>query len=154
MPGAMKTTNMAAPIAVFEENSDPDVEEWPSEFIDYRSPTTMDDMLNSNGENFPVLSSKEEISPDNFCEMKTSSSIEDLVNNFEEKLAVCFRNYDYDTERFAPVQVLTKEELMRNSKCVYFHFSGTFSPWLKMYLWEGDVLDVNRATLRQGWGRT
>ncbi|KAJ8045759.1 Fasciculation and elongation protein zeta-2 [Holothuria leucospilota] len=116
MPGEMKTTNMAAPIAVFEENSDPNPDEWPSEFIDYRSPTTMDDMLNSNGESFPVLSPKEEISPDNFCEMKTSSSIEDLVNNFEEKLAVCFRNYDFDTERFAPVQVLTKEELMRNSK--------------------------------------
>ncbi|XP_071487008.1 fasciculation and elongation protein zeta-2-like [Diadema antillarum] len=101
---------MAAPLAVFEENGDAS-DEWP-EFIDFRSSA---DVINSNGEALPVLSPKEEISPDNFNEMR-SSSIEDLVNNFDDKLAVCFRNYNLNTEPLAPVKILTQEEMMKNCK--------------------------------------
>ncbi|XP_011683309.2 fasciculation and elongation protein zeta-2 [Strongylocentrotus purpuratus] len=102
---------MAAPLAVFEENGDAGSDEWP-EFIDFRSSA---DVINSNGEALPVLSQREEISPDNFNEMR-SSSIEDLVNNFDDKLAVCFRNYNMNTEPLAPVKILSQEEMMKNCK--------------------------------------
>ncbi|XP_033095366.1 fasciculation and elongation protein zeta-2-like isoform X2 [Anneissia japonica] len=102
---------MAAPIAVFDENEDQDCEEWP-EFIDYR---TSSDIVNSNGDVYSDFSSKEEINVDNFSEMR-SDSIEDLVNNFDDKLASCFRNFNLNTDRFAPVKILSQEEIMKNCK--------------------------------------
>ncbi|XP_033636681.1 fasciculation and elongation protein zeta-2-like isoform X2 [Asterias rubens] len=107
---------MAAPLAFFDDQGDPHTpsnEEWP-EFIEFRSSPA--DVLNSNGNGdaFPVLSIKEEICPDNFNER--TMSIEDLVNNFDDKLAVCFRNYNLNTERIAPVKILTQEEVMKNCK--------------------------------------
>ena len=102
---------MAAPLAVFDDTEDENNEEWP-EFIDFRSSA---DVLNSNGDAFPVLSPKEEINPDNFGENR-SISIEDLVNNFDDKLSFCFRNYNLNTERMAPVKILSQEEIMKNCK--------------------------------------
>ncbi|XP_022099398.1 fasciculation and elongation protein zeta-2-like isoform X2 [Acanthaster planci] len=105
---------MAAPLAIFDDQGDPhtpSTEEWP-EFIEFRGSSADD--INSNGNAFPVLSIKEEICPDNFNER--TMSIEDLVNNFDDKLAVCFRNYNLNTERIAPVKILTQEEVMKNCK--------------------------------------
>ena len=104
-------SKMAAPLAVFDDTEDENNEEWP-EFIDFRSSA---DVLNSNGDAFPVLSPKEEINPDNFGENR-SISIEDLVNNFDDKLSFCFRNYNLNTERMAPVKILSQEEIMKNCK--------------------------------------
>ena len=106
---------MAAPLARFDDQEEENNEEWP-EFIDFRSSS---DILNSNGEIFPVLSPKEEINPDNFTENSRSISCEDLsdlVNNFDDKLAFCFRNYNLNTERIAPVKILSQEEIMKNCK--------------------------------------
>ncbi|XP_067827169.1 fasciculation and elongation protein zeta-1 [Heptranchias perlo] len=49
---------------------------------------------------------------DNFTtEMMSFKSMEDLVNDFDEKLNVCFRNYNEKTENLAPVkQTQTAEE--------------------------------------------
>jgi len=41
-----------------------------------------------------------------------SGSLEDLVNTFDEKITKCFCNYDENTEKLAPVQMRTQEELM------------------------------------------
>jgi len=43
-----------------------------------------------------------------------SGSLEDLVNTFDEKITKCFRNYDETTEKLAPVQMRTQEELMND----------------------------------------
>ncbi|XP_067909927.1 fasciculation and elongation protein zeta-1 [Heterodontus francisci] len=48
---------------------------------------------------------------DNFAtEMMSFKSMEDLVNDFDEKLNVCFRNYNEKTENLAPVKKQTAEE--------------------------------------------
>ncbi|GCB84226.1 hypothetical protein scyTo_0024930, partial [Scyliorhinus torazame] len=55
---------------------------------------------------------------DNFStEMMSFKSMEDLVNDFDEKLNVCFRNYNEKTENLAPVKrqpVEEEEELVRD----------------------------------------
>lgn len=41
---------------------------------------------------------------ENFSEMMSFKSMEDLVNEFDEKLNVCFHNYNTKTEGLAPVR--------------------------------------------------
>uniref|UniRef100_A0A8C6UBH4 Fasciculation and elongation protein zeta 1 (zygin I) n=1 Tax=Neogobius melanostomus TaxID=47308 RepID=A0A8C6UBH4_9GOBI len=41
---------------------------------------------------------------DNFSEMMSFKSMEDLVNEFDEKLNVCFHNYNTKTEVLAPIR--------------------------------------------------
>ena len=41
---------------------------------------------------------------ENFSEMMSFKSMEDLVNEFDEKLNVCFHNYNTKTEVLAPVR--------------------------------------------------
>ncbi|XP_038634389.1 fasciculation and elongation protein zeta-1 [Scyliorhinus canicula] len=57
---------------------------------------------------------------DNFStEMMSFKSMEDLVNDFDEKLNVCFRNYNEKTENLAPVKrqpVEEEEELVRDDE--------------------------------------
>lgn len=49
---------------------------------------------------------------ENFSEMMSFKSMEDLVNEFDEKLNVCFHNYNTKTEGLAPVrnQAHTEED--------------------------------------------
>ncbi|KAJ8267096.1 hypothetical protein GJAV_G00138330 [Gymnothorax javanicus] len=47
---------------------------------------------------------------ENFSEMMSFKSMEDLVNEFDEKLTVCFHNYDTKTEGLAPVRDQTHTE--------------------------------------------
>ncbi|XP_006817854.2 fasciculation and elongation protein zeta-2-like [Saccoglossus kowalevskii] len=107
--------NMAAPLACIEddvEQGELNNDEW-QDFHDFRTST---DVLNSNEQSPNYFDhAKEEISVDNFEEMR-SFSIEDLVNNFDENLAKCFRNYNEKTEEIAPVQIVTQEEIMKNSQ--------------------------------------
>uniref|UniRef100_UPI00398F6E37 fasciculation and elongation protein zeta-1 isoform X2 n=1 Tax=Pristiophorus japonicus TaxID=55135 RepID=UPI00398F6E37 len=57
---------------------------------------------------------------DNFStEMMSFKSMEDLVNDFDEKLNVCFRNYNEKTENLAPVRKpapVEEEELVRDDE--------------------------------------
>ncbi|KAM8899537.1 fasciculation and elongation protein zeta-1 isoform 4-T4 [Spinachia spinachia] len=41
---------------------------------------------------------------ENFSEMMSFKSMEDLVNEFDEKLNVCFHNYNTKTEGLAPIR--------------------------------------------------
>ncbi|XP_075452570.1 fasciculation and elongation protein zeta-2 isoform X2 [Ascaphus truei] len=43
-------------------------------------------------------------------------SMEDLVNGFDEKLTVCFRNYSTDTGNIAPVRPITEEGIMKDDE--------------------------------------
>lgn len=52
-----------------------------------------------------------------------SDSLEDLVNTFDEKITKCFRNYDENVEKLAPVQVRTQEEIMNECQYVCIIFS-------------------------------
>ncbi|XP_061074490.1 fasciculation and elongation protein zeta-1-like isoform X1 [Conger conger] len=47
---------------------------------------------------------------DNFSEIMSFKSMEDLVNEFDEKLNVCFHNYNAKTEGLAPVRNHTQNE--------------------------------------------
>ncbi|KAK1153430.1 fasciculation and elongation protein zeta-1-like isoform X2 [Acipenser oxyrinchus oxyrinchus] len=53
-----------------------------------------------------------------FSEMISFKSMEDLVNEFDEKLNVCFRNYNTKTEVLAPVRnqthIVEEEELLQD----------------------------------------
>lgn len=42
--------------------------------------------------------------------------MEDLVNDFDEKLTVCFRNYSTDTGHIAPVRPITEEGVMKDDE--------------------------------------
>lgn len=41
-------------------------------------------------------------------------SMEDLVNDFDEKLSACFRNFNTKTESIAPVSEMTEDSLERD----------------------------------------
>jgi hypothetical protein len=45
-----------------------------------------------------------------------TGSLEDLVNCFDERIRNCFRNYDEQSNQFAPVQIRTEEEVLRESQ--------------------------------------
>lgn len=46
-------------------------------------------------------------------------SIEDLVNDFDDKLTACFRNFDAVTDTIAPVNVITEETLLEQDEWVF-----------------------------------
>ncbi|XP_072368553.1 fasciculation and elongation protein zeta-2-like isoform X2 [Scyliorhinus torazame] len=111
---------MAAPLAQFDED-------W-QDFNEFRAPSASCqlDRVNSNGvagtstagscgalehslEDFSEL--------DNFSgEIVSFKSMEDLVNDFDEKLTVCFRNYNTNTENIAPVKPISEESIMRDDE--------------------------------------
>ncbi|XP_023134165.2 fasciculation and elongation protein zeta-2 isoform X1 [Amphiprion ocellaris] len=43
-------------------------------------------------------------------------SMEDLVNDFDEKLSVCFRNFDAETDSIAPVSEITEDALLEKDE--------------------------------------
>ncbi|KAM9781633.1 fasciculation and elongation protein zeta-1 isoform 3-T3 [Syngnathus typhle] len=57
---------------------------------------------------------------ENFSEMMSFKSMEDLVNEFDEKLNVCFHNYNTKTEGLAPIrnqsQNQEEEERLRDEE--------------------------------------
>lgn len=79
------------------------------EFEDLR-PCRMDDMDNSSYSStsavVPLAAiTREDFSElENFSEMMSFKSMEDLVNEFDEKLNVCFHNYNTKTEGLAPIR--------------------------------------------------
>ncbi|KAK7925481.1 hypothetical protein WMY93_007791 [Mugilogobius chulae] len=81
------------------------------EFEDLR-PCRMDSPEHSTHSTYSTSStvalvpiSREDFSElDNFSEMMSFKSMEDLVNEFDEKLNVCFHNYNTKTEGLAPIR--------------------------------------------------
>ncbi|CAM1308957.1 FEZ2 (predicted) [Pycnogonum litorale] len=107
----------AAPLAMCEGEDWLDFSEFQSsEDIEnsnqHHKKTTVADVSDTNG------------FVDNFSET-FSGSLEDLVNTFDEKITKCFRNYDENVEKLAPVQVRTQEEIM--SECqMWWTITGNF----------------------------
>uniref|UniRef100_A0A3Q1GQR0 Fasciculation and elongation protein zeta 2b n=1 Tax=Acanthochromis polyacanthus TaxID=80966 RepID=A0A3Q1GQR0_9TELE len=90
---------MAAPLAHFDED-------WQdfNEFKPSSESAERLDQLNSNvGEPFSG----------EICSFK---SMEDLVHDFDEKLTVCFRNYNTTTENIAPVKPITEDNYLKDDE--------------------------------------
>ncbi|KAL7394322.1 hypothetical protein ABVT39_024225 [Epinephelus coioides] len=111
---------MAAPIAHFDDD-------WPivgdlSMVSDQRLLPQKGRAAAAAGEAAPQLLLDE----DDFPELHDSSfspgesgafrSMEDLVNDFDEKLSVCFRNFDARTDSIAPVSEITEESLLEKDE--------------------------------------
>lgn len=66
-----------------------------------------------------------------------SGSLEDLVSTFDDKLTMCFQDFQDPVDKIAPVQVRTQEEIM--SECqVWWTLTGNFGnmmpiDWSKTY---------------------
>ncbi|XP_066532828.1 fasciculation and elongation protein zeta-2 isoform X2 [Hoplias malabaricus] len=50
------------------------------------------------------------------AEICSFQSMEDLVHDFDEKLTVCFRNYNTATENIAPVKPITEEGFLKDDE--------------------------------------
>lgn len=64
-------------------------------------------------------------------------SLEDLVSHFEEKLASCLKNFGETTEKIAPVQIRSQDEIMSESQ-IWLTLTGNFGnilpiDWSKTY---------------------
>lgn len=54
-----------------------------------------------------------------------TGSLEDLVNSFDEKLTMCFQDYQEQVDKIAPVQVRSQEEIMNECQ-VWWTITGNF----------------------------
>ncbi|XP_063774107.1 fasciculation and elongation protein zeta-2 isoform X2 [Pseudophryne corroboree] len=117
---------MAAPLAQFDED-------W-QDFYEFRPPSSSPvgnsrlDKVNSNSSATSAaadplpggLGTLEDLTElDNGFSVELMGgfkSMEDLVNDFDEKLTVCFRNYSTDTGNIAPVRPITEEGIMRDDE--------------------------------------
>ena len=52
----------------------------------------------------------------NYRQIKQSRLIQDLVGNFDEKIAACLKDHEVTTADIAPVQIRTQEEVMNESQ--------------------------------------
>ncbi|XP_005989780.1 fasciculation and elongation protein zeta-2 isoform X3 [Latimeria chalumnae] len=125
---------MAAPLAQFDED-------W-QDFYEFKSAPLLQsrlDRMNSNskaatsaaaassttsvvvvaaaaGDGTVLLEDFSELDNSFSGEMGSFKSMEDLVNDFDEKLTVCFRNYNTATEGIAPVKPITEENIMKDDE--------------------------------------
>ncbi|XP_075059817.1 fasciculation and elongation protein zeta-2 isoform X2 [Mixophyes fleayi] len=118
---------MAAPLAQFDED-------W-QDFYEFRPPSASPgtssrlDKVNSNSSATSPpgadpfqggITSLEDLAElDNGFSVELMGgfkSMEDLVNDFDEKLTVCFRNYSTDTGHIAPVRPITEEGIMKDDE--------------------------------------
>lgn len=109
----------AAPLAHFDED-------W-QDFNEFKEPSAQLDQLNSNvavdddddGGGGSAAGGLEDLSDmDNSFsgEICSFQSMEDLVHDFDEKLTVCFRNYNTTTEHIAPIQPITEETYLKDDE--------------------------------------
>jgi len=66
-----------------------------------------------------------------------AGSLEDLVSTFDEKLTMCFADYQEQVDKIAPVQVRSQEEIMNECQ-VWWTLTGNFGnmmpiDWSKTY---------------------
>uniref|UniRef100_W5NFB9 Fasciculation and elongation protein zeta 2b n=1 Tax=Lepisosteus oculatus TaxID=7918 RepID=W5NFB9_LEPOC len=103
---------MAAPLAQFDED-------W-QDFYEFKPASGKQnrlDQVNSNvGEAPGLLEDFSELDNSFSGEIGSFKSMEDLVNDFDEKLTVCFRNYNTKTENIAPVKPITEESIMKDDE--------------------------------------
>lgn len=114
---------MAAPLAQFDED-------W-QDFYEFRPPSSSPgtknrlDKVNSNSPGPSPGADPPEGGLEDLTELDNNFSVdimggfksmEDLVNDFDEKLTVCFRNYSTDTGHIAPVRPITEEGVMKDDE--------------------------------------
>ncbi|CAL1288270.1 unnamed protein product [Larinioides sclopetarius] len=112
----MAELSVEAPLAMTED--------W-SDFGDFQS---SDDIENSNKKDLPKNENNENGLSNNFNET-FSTSLEDLVNTFDEKITKCFCNYEEKVEKFAPVQIRTQDEIMNDCQ-MWWTLTGNFGNML------------------------
>eukprot|EP00088_Acartia_fossae_P022860 TRINITY_DN2396_c0_g2_i1.p1 TRINITY_DN2396_c0_g2~~TRINITY_DN2396_c0_g2_i1.p1 ORF type:complete len:384 (-),score=130.47 TRINITY_DN2396_c0_g2_i1:442-1593(-) len=98
--------------------------------------------------------SKSSLSPDtgDLGLNSVTGSLEDLVATFDEKLQQCFRDYQEEAEKIAPVQVRTQEEIMNECQ-VWWTLTGQFGnilpiDWSKTYTREKMLPALNLCSPR------
>ncbi|XP_068028132.1 fasciculation and elongation protein zeta-1 isoform X1 [Anomalospiza imberbis] len=99
----------------------------------------------------PALAELESFS----AEMMSFKSMEDLVQEFDEKLTVCFRNYDAATEGLAPVrgrlQAQEEEERLQDEE-VWDALTDGFAPRSSPRPWQLPGTEALDGTDPQGGG--
>ncbi|XP_031648510.1 fasciculation and elongation protein zeta-2 isoform X3 [Oncorhynchus kisutch] len=103
---------MAAPFAHFDD-------EWHDfkEFEPVSEQGTRMDRVNLVAEQLTgVLRVLPELNNSFSGEIGSFKSMEDLVTDFDEKLAVCFRNVNTQTENIAPVNIIAEDTTLRNDE--------------------------------------
>ncbi|XP_048117652.1 fasciculation and elongation protein zeta-2 isoform X1 [Alosa alosa] len=103
---------MAAPLAHFDD-------EW-QDFNEFKTVSGKDhrlDRVNLNVQDVTgLLEDFPELDNGFSGEIGSFKSMEDLVNDFDEKLTVCFQNYNTKTENIAPVRPITEETILKNDE--------------------------------------
>lgn len=103
---------MAAPLAHFDD-------EW-QDFNEFKPVSGKDhqmDRVNLNVQDVTgLLEDFPELDNGFSGEIGSFKSMEDLVNDFDEKLTVCFRNFNTKTENIAPVRPITEETILKNDE--------------------------------------
>lgn len=106
---------MAAPLAHFDED-------WQdfNEFKPSSATAEQLDQLNSNvGEPSSGLDDFSDLDNSFSGEICSFKSMEDLVHDFDEKLTVCFRNYNTATENIAPIKPITEDNYLKDDEWVW-----------------------------------
>ncbi|XP_061602495.1 fasciculation and elongation protein zeta-2 isoform X2 [Cololabis saira] len=110
-PLAASTAVMAAPLAHFDED-------W-QDFNEFKSSSEAEEQLDQLNSNVSEPSGGDDFSDlDNSfsAEICSFQSMEDLVHDFDEKLTVCFRNYNAATENIAPINPITEENFLKDDE--------------------------------------
>ncbi|XP_013888755.1 fasciculation and elongation protein zeta-2 isoform X3 [Austrofundulus limnaeus] len=102
---------MAAPLAHFDEDWQDFNEFTPSSESDQQL-----DQLNSNVGDPTGLDDLSDLDNSFSGEICSFKSMEDLVHDFDEKLTVCFRNYNTATENIAPVKPITEDNFLKDDE--------------------------------------
>lgn len=97
------------------------IEDWP-EFNELQS---SEDFENSNKDSFSSPETNENSFVDSSFSDAFSTSLEDLVNTFDEKITKCFYNYEENVEQLAPVQVRSQDEIMNECQ-IWWTLTGNF----------------------------
>ena len=78
---------------------------------------------------------------DHFGETSSSlsTSLEDLVNTFDDKITKCFRDLDQNVESLAPVQIRNQDDIINESQYVN-HLTHSSFPWVELAFDQGRSL--------------
>lgn len=87
-----------------------------------------------------------------------TGSLEDLVNSFDEKLTMCFHDYQEQVDKIAPVQVRSQEEIMNECQ-VWWTITGNFGnmmpiDWSKSTARAKQLPTLNLCNPRQNKNKT
>ncbi|KAI1309000.1 Fasciculation and elongation protein zeta-2 [Halotydeus destructor] len=155
-----KMAELSAPLAQLNEDWGEDFGDFQqgvvvsSEDLDNRNVVTLEPVTH-NGNTKPTSEPLDNAGfgdPTNLFD-SNSGSLEDLVNSFDEKISNCFKDYDEESEKIAPVQIRSQEEIINDCQ-VWWTLTGTFGNILpidwtkthtrKMYL---PTLNLNQAAV-------